>query len=225
MAVSRATDADAERQADNLALAAQQLGQRIEQLERAISTAGAGASGAMPPEKAAAASTSSANSDGIEQKKAAMASALSDLRSRQLQDWGEAEKLYQRAITASPDTAMLHVKRARALVALGKADQEAAEVRSAVALEPKNALYVAELGDALYDRKDWDGAEAQYKEAIRLEPENALFHFDLGSVYVEKKNWPTAEAEAKQAVTLEPGNEMYQRLYDKLQARQEKNDH
>jgi Flp pilus assembly protein TadD len=200
---------------------AEQLGQRANQLEHVLS-GGGGATGAMPPEKAAAAASSSASSDGIDQKKAAINNAISEMRSHQMRDWSDAEKLYNQALDGAPSDAMLHAKHARALGDLGKANLQTAELRAACSLEPKNAAFAAELGDAFYDHENWDGAEAQYKEALRLQPDSALYHFDLGGVYLERKNWSAAESEAKQATALEPGNEMYHRLYENAQKRQNK---
>jgi len=218
---SAAANADAVSQADMLMAEAEQLGQRANQLEHMLS-GGGGATGAMPPEKAAAAAGSPAGSDGLDQKKAAINNAVSEMRSHQMRDWSDAEKLYKQALDAAPSDAMLHVKHSRALRDLGKADLQTAELRVACSLEPKSAAFAAELGDAFYDRKNWDGAAAQYKEALHLQPDSALYHFDLGSVYLEQKNWSAAESEAKQATALEPGNEMYQRLYNNAQKRQNK---
>lgn len=219
----RENSADLVSRADALMTEADQIGRRADQLESTISGgSSAAAMASMPPEKAAAAA-SSGKGGGFDKKKAAISNAISEMRSHQMSDWSDAEKLYKQALAASPENADLRVKHARPLGYLGKFDQQTQELRAAAALEPKNAAIASELGDAYYDHKNWDGAETQYKEAIRLEPGNALYHFDLGSVYLQRKNWSAAETEARQATTLEPGNDMYQRLFDNAQKHQTKN--
>ena len=82
----------------------------------------------------------------------------------------EAERAYERALAASPDSAFL--SRERGLVARrqGSASSALGHFRRAVDLDPGDAASLVQMGELLEEQGDFSAAEAAYRRAADIEP-------------------------------------------------------
>jgi tetratricopeptide (TPR) repeat protein len=81
-------------------------------------------------------------------------------------------------------------------------DGAIAAFKEAIRLDPKNAGFHFNLGNALRARGEGDGAIAAYKKAIRLDPKYAPAHHNLGSALLVKGEVDGAIAAYTEAVRL-----------------------
>jgi TonB family protein len=82
-----------------------------------------------------------------------------------------------------------------------------AEIRSALAIEPDNALLHVDLSAVLPSSQGepgWNAAIAEDREALRLEPELALAHFHIGTALHQQGDTEGAIAEDREVVRLDP---------------------
>jgi tetratricopeptide (TPR) repeat protein len=75
-----------------------------------------------------------------------------------------------------PECAKGHVPCGIALQNMGDVDGTIAEFRTAICVNPNDAVAHYNLGEALRLKGDLDGAIAEYREAIRLKPDYAEAH-------------------------------------------------
>lgn len=82
----------------------------------------------------------------------------------------EARAAYQRAIAATPDSAVLY--RELGMVEQRQGDAAAAleQFNRAVALDPADAVSLAQAGEILEERGDFAGAETAYRNAATVDP-------------------------------------------------------
>jgi tetratricopeptide (TPR) repeat protein len=85
----------------------------------------------------------------------------------QLQD---ARAAYQRAIAATPETAVLYRELGIVERRLGDAAAALEQLNHAVTLDPSDAVALAQVGELLEERGDFNGAEAAYRKAAGVEP-------------------------------------------------------
>jgi cell wall-associated NlpC family hydrolase len=98
----------------------------------------------------------------------------------------------------------------------------------AVSLEPGNAVYHLELGDAHGRNGNFRKAMEGYTQAIRIDPSEAAFYIMRGFAYYSNKKYAEAIADFTKAVELEPNEAsvyhsrgriyLFQRDYDKAVA-------
>ena len=79
-----------------------------------------------------------------------------------------------------------------------------AAYREVVRLEPHNANGYNGLGAALYERGDLDEAAASYREGIRLDAKNAIAHGGLSGILCSKNDLERALKEADLAIQIDP---------------------
>ena len=104
-----------------------------------------------------------------------------------------------------PDSAVVRVGLARALVMKRQADAALTELRKAVELDPSSAEAQAQLGLVLHALKgDAKGALAPLEKAVAADPANAEYRTQLGAVLVDLKQADRAVAELTK-VTESPG--------------------
>jgi tetratricopeptide (TPR) repeat protein len=77
---------------------------------------------------------------------------------------------YERAIAASPDSALLYRELAAVERRQGKSDLALVHLRRAVALDPSDVRCLVQLGELLEERGDLSGAVDAYLKAEALEP-------------------------------------------------------
>jgi len=82
----------------------------------------------------------------------------------------EAVAIYERAIAASPESALLYRELAAVERQKGDADKALEHLRRAVGLEPSDARSLLQIGEILEERGDFVGAIAVYSKAAALEP-------------------------------------------------------
>jgi len=81
------------------------------------------------------------------------------------------------------------------------------EIRSALAIEPDNALLHVDLSAILPSSQGepgWDAAIAEDREALRLVPDLALAHFHIGTALHQQGHSKGAIAEDREVVRLDP---------------------
>ena len=93
-----------------------------------------------------------------------------------------------------------------ALDRAGKIDEAIAELRKAIALNPKIALLHHDLGLILDMKGERIAAIAELREAVRLAPRKPKPHFSLGTCLYEYKEGDGYEAliEIQEAIRLDP---------------------
>ena len=96
-----------------------------------------------------------------------IASARAAMNAGRLQD---ARAAYQRAIAATPDTAVLYRELGTVERRLGNAGAALEQLNRAVTLEPSDAVALAQLGELLEERGDFGGAETAYRKAAGVDP-------------------------------------------------------
>ena len=63
-----------------------------------------------------------------------------------------------------------------------------------------------DLGNTLYNQKDYDGAIAQYRKALQLEPDNSSTHLSIGDALYNKDDYDGALVEYREAARLRPAD-------------------
>ncbi len=85
------------------------------------------------------------------------------------------------------------------------AGERARWYQAAVALRPRSAVALLNLGIALSDKGDAGGAAVAFREAIRLDPDYAPPHNGLGNALFAQGDAGGAEAAFREAIRLDPG--------------------
>jgi tetratricopeptide (TPR) repeat protein len=123
-----------------------------------------------------------------------------------------------KAVAAGPSSAIAHVARGEALVALGKNAEAEAELRKAVELDPKSALAWSRLARAQLATSKPVEAIASAKKATELNDKFAEGFAILGVAIIAEnpKNWSEAIAQAQQGAFLNPKNPFVQIAVGKI---------
>ena len=87
----------------------------------------------------------------------------------------DAAAAYQRAITRSPDSALLYKELAGVERRQGRTDLAVEHLRKAVSLDPSDARAFVQLGEVLEAERDYGAAADAYGRAATLEPGAELF--------------------------------------------------
>lgn len=110
----------------------------------------------------------------------------------------------QAAIDIRPDTALFHVHRAHALLALGRGRDAETAARRAIALKRADAAAHQALGHALTDTGDYAGAVQAYRDAARLKPDLADILNNLGTALHHMHRLDEAAQTLNRALTRAP---------------------
>lgn len=137
---------------------------------------------------------------------------------RQCGDLDKAIKYLQEAIRLKEDLAQAHSNLSVAYFDKKQTAEALTEARRAVALDPKNAVYLLVLGNALDQNGDTNDAIESYKAALKLRPdyENALYH--LGRILTAQGNKSEASLILAEALKLDPEDERVMQLLDPMVA-------
>jgi tetratricopeptide (TPR) repeat protein len=137
---------------------------------------------------------------------------------RQAGDLDKAEKHLKAAISIKEDLAQAHSNLSVVYFDRKQTAEALTQARRAVALDPKNAVFLLVLGNALDQNGDRLDAIESYKAALKLRPdyENALYH--LGRVLSEDGNKSEASLILSEALKLDPDDERVMKLLDPLVA-------
>jgi tetratricopeptide (TPR) repeat protein len=123
-----------------------------------------------------------------------------------------------KAVAAGPSSAMAHVARGEALIALGRnADAETA-LRKAVELDPKSALAWSRLARVQLSNARPADAVASARKATEVDDKFGEGFAVLGAALVAEnpKNWSDAIAQAQQGAFLDPKNPIVQGAVGKI---------
>ena len=116
-------------------------------------------------------------------------------------DWLRLDDDFQRALEIDPGHAIAYYWYSEYLMAMSRADESIAMVKTAHQMDPLSPLLSASLGMILYLARRYDEAIDYLRKALELD-DHFLLHFRLGLVYLQKDQDRQAIDEMKQAVTL-----------------------
>jgi tetratricopeptide (TPR) repeat protein len=128
-------------------------------------------------------------------------------RARQLHQAGDparAEPLYRQVLAAEPSNAHAHYLHGAACQALGRLEDAAASLRTALRLRPGFAEVHNHLGVTLARQGRPVEAEAAFREAVRLRPIYAEARSNLGNALVALGRLPEARTCFDEALRLRP---------------------
>lgn len=121
-------------------------------------------------------------------------------------EWPEAEAAYARYVEGHPGDADALVRLGTAQVELRKADDAAANLKKAIAIDPDIGDAWVMLGRIEADRKNYAAANDALTKAISLMPDNPEAHFQLGKARLAQQDVLGAITSLERAVELAPGN-------------------
>lgn len=99
--------------------------------------------------------------------------------------WKDSYTLFSRCASLSKDNYVAEHALGMALAKLGRDDDAAAHILTAIRLHPNDARAYNDLGLLLARRGDRDGALQQFFEAVRIAPDNLDFRYELGVALVD----------------------------------------
>jgi Tfp pilus assembly protein PilF len=100
-------------------------------------------------------------------------------------------------------SAVLHLNRANVLVAAGRADEAASELRRALALDSAVLWARTMLADMLSQRGRYDSAIVLMQGEVRYRPSATSFSY-LGDLFISKSDTARAEESYDQALRIDP---------------------
>jgi TolB-like protein/tetratricopeptide (TPR) repeat protein len=122
-------------------------------------------------------------------------------------DWGEADRLFRKAIALRPDYPRAHQwYGAHYLTPMGRLEEAIAETRRARELEPLSAVFNAFAGATLLFAGRHDEAIEDCRKTVELHPDFGVAHWYLGRAYLERGRHTDALAELGEAVALSGGS-------------------
>jgi tetratricopeptide (TPR) repeat protein len=102
-------------------------------------------------------------------------------------DWSRAESLYQRSLSLSPNSAVIHdLYSITYLSPMGRHEEAIAEEKRAVELDPLSAIYPQDLGWVLQLARQYDASIEQFQKALQLESSMTNVSRGLGESYAYK---------------------------------------
>lgn len=119
------------------------------------------------------------------------------------QDLEEALAVFRRVLDLAPDHALARYNLALALKRADRLHEAAAELRRAIAIEPRPEAHYS-LGVILWHQGDVDGALGALRAAIAAHPQYADAYYTLGAVLKARKELPPAAAALRRAIALRP---------------------
>jgi superkiller protein 3 len=159
--------------------------------------------------------------EAVEQVKASPTpSALAALARAQArnQDAASALQTADKAVAASPTSALAHEARGEALLGLGRAEEAAAAFRKALELDPRLTLARTRLASALVAQGKKTEAVAEARKATEADPKAGEAFAVLGTAILAEnpKNWADAIAQAQQGAFLNPRSPLVQVAVGKI---------
>ena len=121
-------------------------------------------------------------------------------------DLSAAEKEFQQAIRSNPGYPTAHHWYAHFLLAAGRPEQAAAEMKSAQSLDPLSLPVNAGVGWCSYLGRRYDEAIGEYRKTLDLDADFALARQALGMALEQKGAHSEAIAEFQKAVALSGGS-------------------
>jgi protein O-mannosyl-transferase len=109
-------------------------------------------------------------------------------------------------ITQNPESVMAHYNLAGELLKKGKFDEAMNQLRTAVALDPRNPEAENDLGDALLQKGRVDEAIDHLRKSLKLNPDNLAAQSNLGEAFFQKGLVDDAIAQYRKALKIDAGN-------------------
>jgi tetratricopeptide (TPR) repeat protein len=132
----------------------------------------------------------------------------------ELEDMAEVE--LKAAIAQEPKLPRAHFLLGQLALFRGRLDESAALTREEIALNPGDAMALAQLGDALSRQQKWDEALEALQRSIWINPYYSAPYILLGKAYMKKREPGTAEAMLRRAIEYDPNNKAAHYLLGQL---------
>jgi tetratricopeptide (TPR) repeat protein len=140
----------------------------------------------------------------------------------QVSRWRDSTRLWEHALTATPDNYQVHYSLGRAYRRTGDLGSSINHYRAAIALDPTRSEAHNNLGSVLARQGKLDEAVQEFSIALRLNPQNANSYANLGTAMSTCANWDQAVAFFRQAIALQP--ELAGHYFDLAYALQQRGD-
>jgi DNA-binding SARP family transcriptional activator len=117
-------------------------------------------------------------------------------------DWTAAEREFQCAIDRNPNYATAHHWYHEYLTAMGRFEDQLAEILRAQELDPLSLIINTDVGWGLYYARRFDEAIEQLRRTLELDANFAVAHLMLGLAYAQTNCLSDALASVKRAIEL-----------------------
>ncbi len=121
-------------------------------------------------------------------------------------DWRAAGADFERAIGLNPNYATAHHWYAHCLRAMGRAQDDVAEMRRALELDPLSLMINTNLAAALFYAGELAESELRYRRTLELDPRWAHAHWGLGRNLLKQGRSAEAIEAARKAVEVGGGD-------------------
>jgi tetratricopeptide (TPR) repeat protein len=120
-------------------------------------------------------------------------------------DWAAAERKFQQALSINPNYATAHHWYHEFLTAMGRFEEQMAEILLAQELDPLSLIINTDLGWGLYYRGAYDESIEQLLRTLDLDSNFAVAHLILGLAYAQKRSLSAAMSSVQRAIDLSGG--------------------
>ena len=120
-------------------------------------------------------------------------------------DWAAAEREFRQALAINPNYATAHHWYHEFLTAMGRFEEQTAEILLAQELDPLSLIINTDVGWGLYYRGSYDEAIEQLIHTLELDANFAVAHLILGLAYAQKRSLDAAQSSVQRAVDLSGG--------------------
>jgi len=109
-------------------------------------------------------------------------------------DWDESEREFQRALELNPNYATAHHWYHEHLTAMGRFEEQIAEILHAEELDPLSLIINTDVGWGLYYARKYEQAIEQLRRTLELDSNFAVAHLMLGMAHAQQDRLDEAEA-------------------------------
>jgi TolB-like protein/Tfp pilus assembly protein PilF len=120
-------------------------------------------------------------------------------------NWPAAESEFQRAIELNPNYATAHHWYHEYLIAMGRFDEQMAEILRAEELDPVSLIINTDVGWGLYYARRFDQAIEQLRRTLELDANFGIAHLMLGLAYAQKRCLGEALSSIQRSIELSAG--------------------
>jgi tetratricopeptide (TPR) repeat protein len=118
--------------------------------------------------------------------------------------WKDDYALWSDTVKKSPDASLPHYNLGTILLSMGKDEEAMAELKKALALNPKNPKIYHNMGVMFYKRDMFDEAMKYYESALKLHLDSPEIHKDYGLALWREGLLDEAAGHFEEAVRLNP---------------------
>jgi tetratricopeptide (TPR) repeat protein len=131
-------------------------------------------------------------------------------------DAAQAATLYRQALEDDPEEAILWYKLSRALDKRKDVDGEKAALQKAIALNPKLAEALNQMGYLAVHEDNPAQAESYFRAAVQASPSYVAAWVNLAATLASEAKWDEAQKAVAQALTVDPDNAAARQLSQAL---------